>query len=165
MKWFVRSLLAGLALAQPSLAQTGDPLVFAAASLKNALDDAAAEWSRQSGKKVTISYGASSALAKQIEAGAPAQMFISADLDWMNYLAEKNLIRPETRSKLRAARERLDKELQEEALREKKEEIEAERAAAKKKAEEERLSKLSAAEQKKVRYLPAGLGVSLGHVS
>ena len=74
-------------------------------------------------------------------------------------------LRPETRFKLRAARERLDKELQEEALREKKEEIEAERAAAKKKAEEERLSKLSAAEQKKVRYLPAGLGVSLGHVS
>ena len=100
MKWFVLSLLAGLALAQPSRAQSGDPLVFAAASLKNALDGAAALWSRQSGKKVTISYGASSALAKQIEAGAPAQMFISADLDWMNYLADKKLIRPETRSNL-----------------------------------------------------------------
>ena len=100
MKRFVLSLLAGLALAQPSFAQSGGPLVFAAASLKNALDDAAAEWNRQSGKKVTISYGASSALAKQIEAGAPAQMFISADLDWMNYVAEKKLIKPETRSNL-----------------------------------------------------------------
>jgi molybdate transport system substrate-binding protein len=93
-------LLAGLALASPTHAQSSDPLVFAAASLRNALDDAAAQWSRQSGKKVAISYGASSALAKQIEAGAPAQMFISADLDWMNYVTDKKLIKPETRSNL-----------------------------------------------------------------
>ena len=62
-------------------------------------------------------------------------------------------LRPETKNKLRAAREKLDKELREEAIREKKEEIEAEKAAAKKKAADERLAKLSAAEQKKVRWL------------
>lgn len=61
-------------------------------------------------------------------------------------------LRPETRTKLRATREKLDKELKEEAVKEKREEAEAEKAAAKKKAEDERLSKLSAAEQKKVRW-------------
>jgi len=94
-------LLAGLAsIAPPAVAQSNDLLVFAAASLKNALDDATAQWTRDTGKKVTISYGASSALAKQIESGAPAQMFISADLDWMNYLSDKKLIKPETRTNL-----------------------------------------------------------------
>ena len=57
-------------------------LVFAAASLKNSLDEVAS----MSPARATISYGASSALAKQIEAGAPADLFISADLDWMDYL-------------------------------------------------------------------------------
>jgi molybdate transport system substrate-binding protein len=75
-------------------------IVFAAASLKNALDAINAQWQRETGKKATISYAASPALAKQIEQGAPAQMFISADLDWMDYLAQKNLIKPETRSNL-----------------------------------------------------------------
>lgn len=64
-------------------------------------------------------------------------------------------LRPETKTKLRATREKLEKELKEEAVREKREEAEAEKAAAKKKAEEERLSKLSAAEQKKVYTYPA----------
>jgi molybdate transport system substrate-binding protein len=81
-------------------AQGGDLVVFAAASLKNALDAVNAQWQRETGKKTLISYGASSTLAKQIEQGAPAQMFISADLDWMEYLAQKNLIKPETRSNL-----------------------------------------------------------------
>src|SRR5215475_7215280 len=81
-------------------AQGGDVLVFAAASLKNALDAINAQWQKETGKKASISYGASSALAKQIEQGAPAQMFISADLDWMDYLAQRNLIKPETRSNL-----------------------------------------------------------------
>jgi molybdate transport system substrate-binding protein len=81
-------------------AQGGDLVVFAAASLKNALDAVNAQWQRETGKKALISYGASSTLAKQIEQGAPAQMFISADLDWMEYLAQKNLIKPETRSNL-----------------------------------------------------------------
>src|SRR5262245_55867412 len=81
-------------------AQGGDLVVFAAASLKNALDAINTQWQQQTGKKATISYGASSALAKQLEQAAPAQMFISADLDWMNYVANKNLIKPETRSNL-----------------------------------------------------------------
>jgi molybdate transport system substrate-binding protein len=86
---------------QPAVhAQGGDVVVFAAASLKNALDAINAQWQKETGKKATISYGASSALAKQIEHAAPAQMFVSADLDWMDYVAGKNLIRPETRSNL-----------------------------------------------------------------
>jgi molybdate transport system substrate-binding protein len=86
---------------QPSVhAQGGDVVVFAAASLKNALDAINAQWQKETGKKAVISYGASSALAKQIEQAAPAQMFISADLDWMDYVARKNLIKPETRSNL-----------------------------------------------------------------
>jgi molybdate transport system substrate-binding protein len=84
----------------PVQAQGGDVVVFAAASLKNALDAINAQWQKETGKKATISYGASSALAKQLEQAAPAQMFISADLDWMDYVAQKNLIKPETRSHL-----------------------------------------------------------------
>jgi molybdate transport system substrate-binding protein len=84
----------------PAQAQGGDLLIFAAASLKNALDAVNAQWQKETGKKAAISYAASSALAKQIELGAPAQMFISADLDWMDYLAGKNLIKPNTRSNL-----------------------------------------------------------------
>jgi molybdate transport system substrate-binding protein len=84
-----------------SAAAQGTPLlVFAAASLKNALDDANALFERQKGVKPTTSYAASSALAKQIEAGAPADIFISADLDWMDYVEHKNLIRPRTRANL-----------------------------------------------------------------
>jgi molybdate transport system substrate-binding protein len=66
--------------------------VFAAASLKNALDEASAAWKATAGKETTNAYAASSALAKQIEAGAPADIFISADLDWMKYLSDKKLI-------------------------------------------------------------------------
>ncbi len=85
--------------AQPA-AQSGKLVVFAAASLKNALDAVNAQWQKETGKKAVISYAASSALAKQIEQGAPAHIFVSADLDWMNYVAGKNLIKPETRSNL-----------------------------------------------------------------
>jgi molybdate transport system substrate-binding protein len=74
--------------------------VFAAASLKNALDDIAAAWTKESGKETAISYAASSALAKQIESGAPADIFVSADLDWMDYVAKKNLIKADTRKNL-----------------------------------------------------------------
>ena len=73
-------------------AQAADLTVFAAASLKNALDAAAKLYQTKTGDKVNISYAASSALAKQIEAGAPADIFFSADLDWMDYLQEKKLI-------------------------------------------------------------------------
>ncbi len=79
---------------------TGTITVFAAASLKNALDAAAADYSKKTGDKVSISYAATPALAKQIEQGGPADVFISADVDWMNYLAGKKLIKDETRTRL-----------------------------------------------------------------
>jgi molybdate transport system substrate-binding protein len=84
----------------PAAAQGRDVLAFAAASLKNALDDIAAQWQRESGKKAAISYAASNTLIKQIEQGAPADIFISADLDWMDYGQQKGLIKPDTRSNL-----------------------------------------------------------------
>ncbi|WP_375465847.1 molybdate ABC transporter substrate-binding protein [uncultured Methylobacterium sp.] len=74
--------------------------VFAAASLKNALDNAGAAFTAQTGIAIKASYAASSALARQIESGAPADLFASADLEWMDYLAQKKLIRPETRVSL-----------------------------------------------------------------
>jgi molybdate transport system substrate-binding protein len=105
----VASLTAAVLLAcglpeAPAHAESGGVVVFAAASLKNALDAINAQWQRETGKKAVISYAASSALAKQIEQGAPAQIFISADLDWMDYLASKNLIKTATRTNLLANR-------------------------------------------------------------
>jgi molybdate transport system substrate-binding protein len=101
--WLALSVAAVLAWAAgpiPAAAQGKDVLVFAAASLKNALDEVAAQWQRASGKQVKISYAASNTLIKQIEQGAPADIFISADLDRMDYGAQKNLIKPDTRSNL-----------------------------------------------------------------
>jgi molybdate transport system substrate-binding protein len=89
-----------LAVVPVASAQARDVVVFAAASLKNALDDVDAAWRRESGGKAVISYAASSALARQIEQGAPADVFISADRDWMDYLQSRNLIKPETRTDL-----------------------------------------------------------------
>jgi molybdate transport system substrate-binding protein len=104
MAWriFLMAALAVLpALApEPAAAQDKPVLVFAAASLKNALDDISAQYQHDTGKSASISYAASSALAKQIEAGAPADIFISADLDWMDYLAGKNLIQANSRKTL-----------------------------------------------------------------
>jgi molybdate transport system substrate-binding protein len=74
--------------------------VFAAASLKNALDDAIADYAKRTGVKVDASYAASGPLAKQIENGAPADLFISADLAWMDEVAKNNLIKPESRTDL-----------------------------------------------------------------
>ena len=73
------------------------PTVFAAASMKTALDEIDALFTAKTGKTVTVSYAASSALAKQIEQGAPADVFVSADIPWMDYVAQKGLIKPETR--------------------------------------------------------------------
>ena len=99
--------LSAIALAAASLlpggvaaAEEKGPLVFAAASLKNALDAVNAAWTRETGKTARVSYAASSALAKQIESGAPADLFVSADLDWMNELAGKSLIQPASRVEL-----------------------------------------------------------------
>lgn len=72
-------------------------VIFAAASLKNALDDVAQDWVAAGHPKPLISYAASGPLAKQIEAGAPADIFISADLDWMDYVQKKSLISEKSR--------------------------------------------------------------------
>jgi molybdate transport system substrate-binding protein len=77
--------------------KAADVTVFAAASLKEALDEQAKQFQASTGNKVIISYGASNALAKQIEAGAPADIFISADLDWMDYLDQRRLLAQNTR--------------------------------------------------------------------
>jgi molybdate transport system substrate-binding protein len=96
----ILSLIATIAGAPQPLAAQESITVFAAASLKNALDETGAAFSKATGIKVVASYEASSALAKQIEQGAPADVFISADLRWMDYAAEHKLIRPETRINL-----------------------------------------------------------------
>lgn len=98
------SLLAAAAMAPRRAAADEPVVVFAAASMKNALDDAAASWRKATGKQARISYAASNTLAKQIEQGAPADIFLSADLDWMDYAAGHNLIRPDTRVNLLANR-------------------------------------------------------------
>lgn len=93
----VLAVLAGVP--QPLAAQE-QIIVFAAASLKNALDGANSAYTKATGVKVTASYAASSALAKQIEQGAPADIFISADLQWMDYAGERKLIKPDSRVNL-----------------------------------------------------------------
>lgn len=85
------------AWALPAQAQSTGPTVFAAASMKTALDEIDALYTAKTGKKVTVSYAASSALAKQIEQGAPADIFVSADIPWMDYVAAKGLIKPDSR--------------------------------------------------------------------
>ncbi len=80
--------------------ETSAVTVYAAASLKNALDAIAAAYGKSTGRKAVVSYAASSALAKQIEQAAPADIFISADTEWMDYLAGKKLIADATRSNL-----------------------------------------------------------------
>ena len=74
--------------------------VFAAASLKDAMDEAGAAWQRRSGQVVRTAYAGSSALARQIEQGAPADVFISADQDWMDWLQQRRLIDARSRHDL-----------------------------------------------------------------
>jgi molybdate transport system substrate-binding protein len=103
-----RTVTSGLALLAAALwlapqavtAQNTSITVFAAASMKNALDDVSAAYTKATGIKVVSSYAASSALAKQIESGAPADVFLSADLTWMDYVAEKKAIKLGTRVNL-----------------------------------------------------------------
>jgi molybdate transport system substrate-binding protein len=92
--------LAVFAALAPATARAADVIVFAAASLKNALDDVTTRYLNQTGKTVTVSYAGSSTLARQIVEGAPADVFFSADEAWMDYLAERNLIRPDSRRTL-----------------------------------------------------------------
>jgi len=96
---FVIGLAAWSIAPRPAAAQES-VTVFAAASLKNALDEANAAFKTRSPVKIVVSYAASSALMKQIEQGAPADVFISADLDWMDYGSQKKLIKDDTRVNL-----------------------------------------------------------------
>lgn len=89
-------LVASLVGARP-VAAASSVTVFAAASLKEAMDAQAVRFERSTGDRVVVSYGASNALARQIEAGAPADIFVSADLDWMDYLDKLHLIEPGSR--------------------------------------------------------------------
>lgn len=92
---------AGLALGLSAItAQAEEVFVFAAASLTNALNEVGEQFTAKTGHTIRPSYAASSALAKQVEQGAPAQVFASADLKWMDYLGEMKLINPETRFNL-----------------------------------------------------------------
>jgi molybdate transport system substrate-binding protein len=101
MTRFLRALAASLALAlAPLPALAADVTVFGAASLSDALKEIAANYQKQSGKQVAVSLAASSVLARQIEASGGADVFISADLDWMDYLDNKNLIQHDTRENL-----------------------------------------------------------------
>lgn len=96
------ALVVGLAFAELPIAsaRAADLTVFAAASLKEALDEQVSRFEADAGSKIVVSYGASSALAKQIEAGAPADVILSADIDWIDYLDARKLLRQGTRINL-----------------------------------------------------------------
>jgi molybdate transport system substrate-binding protein len=94
------AILIGMSIAAPAVAQDRSITIFAAASLKNALDDINAAYTKKTGVKVAASYAASSALARQIEQGAPADVFISADLEWMDYATAKKTVNDATRMNL-----------------------------------------------------------------
>lgn len=93
------ALVLGLTLAASPItpARGADLLVFAAASLREALDEQVSRFQSDTGAKVVVSYAGSNALAKQIEAGAPADVFLSADVDWVDYLDKRKAIRPSGR--------------------------------------------------------------------
>ncbi|MGH6990293.1 MAG: molybdate ABC transporter substrate-binding protein [Stellaceae bacterium] len=96
----VPALVFGAGLATPRAAAAGPVLVFGAASLRNALGDAIAGYERSGGGKVIAAYAASSALARQLENGDDADIYISADLDWMNDVEKHHLIVATTRKNL-----------------------------------------------------------------
>jgi molybdate transport system substrate-binding protein len=93
----VASLALILSFCGVSSALAANVSVFAPASLKEALDQQAKQYQASTGNTAIVSYGASNALARQIEAAAPADVFISADVDWMDYVARRNLLAPDTR--------------------------------------------------------------------
>lgn len=87
-------------LLTPIAARAQGVTIFAAASLTDAMKDIAVAWTKAGHKPLRLSFGASSSLARQIEQGAPAHVFASADLKWMDYLADKGLIAADTRRNL-----------------------------------------------------------------
>jgi len=100
IRYWLALVAISVAVSQPALAADQGPTVFAAASLKNALDTVAGDWEDKTGYKAVISFAATSALAKQIEQGAEVDIFISADQAWMDYVAEHGLILPGSRFNL-----------------------------------------------------------------
>jgi molybdate transport system substrate-binding protein len=92
-------LLLALAFSAPGVG-AAEAMVFAAASLKEALDEVARRFDADTGHRSVLVYGASSVLARQIEHGAPADLFISADREWMDYLAARKLIDSKSRVEL-----------------------------------------------------------------
>ena len=100
MQHVTRFAIAACLLALGSVALAADITVFAASSLKESLDESVKMFTTKTGHRVRVSYAGSNALARQIENGAPANLFISADEEWMDYLAQKNLLAPDTRRNL-----------------------------------------------------------------
>jgi molybdate transport system substrate-binding protein len=100
MKSLVRGLAAALVLLAVTPCLAADITVFAAASLAETMNRLAADYQKQSGKSVAVSLAASSALARQIEASGGADIFVSADEDWMDYLDKKALLAAGTRKDL-----------------------------------------------------------------
>jgi molybdate transport system substrate-binding protein len=96
----LRALAVALCLAGPAAAYAQAVTVFAAASLQNALEEVGALYHARHGQAIRYSFASSSALARQIEQGAPAAVFLSADEPWMNYLQQRRLIVPDTRRSL-----------------------------------------------------------------
>ena len=96
----MRFLLALCLVLAPLAAKAQELTVFAAASLTDAMKDVSAQWAQAGHQPLRLSFGSSSTLARQIEQGAPANLFASADIKWMDFLAEKKLIVPETRKDL-----------------------------------------------------------------
>ncbi|NBW90813.1 MAG: molybdate ABC transporter substrate-binding protein, partial [Gammaproteobacteria bacterium] len=101
-RWIVWSMLFALTL--PGLAQAADVTVFAAASLTEVLQRIGAAYTRASGETVVFSFAGTATLARQIEAGARADVFISADAEWMDDLAGRGLVDPATRRDVFATR-------------------------------------------------------------
>ncbi|HWJ69233.1 MAG TPA: molybdate ABC transporter substrate-binding protein [Sphingobium sp.] len=104
LRFLLLALSACLLMLAPARAIAKGPLVLAAASLQEAMTDAANAWTARRHDRPVLSFAASSALARQIEAGAPADLFVSADEEWMDHVAHKGLIRPGTRADFLANR-------------------------------------------------------------
>jgi molybdate transport system substrate-binding protein len=96
----MRFLLALCLVLVPLVAKAQDLTVFAAASLTDAMKDVSAQWAQAGHAPLRMSFASSSTLARQIEQGAPANLFASADIKWMDFLSDKNLIVPGTRKDL-----------------------------------------------------------------
>jgi molybdate transport system substrate-binding protein len=96
----MRFLYVLMVLLLPLTARAQEVTVFAAASLTDAMKDISTKWAAAGHKPLVLSFGASSTLAKQIEQGAPANVFASADEKWMAFLADKQLIAADTRKDL-----------------------------------------------------------------